>query len=111
MAETNQTSETPAKPKTTKKPVVTEEPKVEAEVPETEPVVEVEAQSTEANENDDFESLGKRGRKSKADIENEKKRTREDIETNYGNLIAHEPEKADLFREELMLELKQRNLL
>ena len=29
------------------------------------------------------------------------KRTREDIESNYGNLIDHEPWKADFYREEL----------
>jgi hypothetical protein len=75
----------------------------------TEPVAEV-APEQEA-EDSDVEAMSKRGRKSKNDPEVIKRRTREDIESNYANLIAHEPAKADLFREELRLELKERNLL
>ena len=38
------------------------------------------------------------------------KRTREDIESNYANMIAHEPAKADLFRLELAQALKEAGL-
>ena len=58
----------------------------------------------------DVEAMGKRGRKSKAEIAEEHKKTREDIESNYANLIAHEPSKADLFREELRNALKELGL-
>jgi hypothetical protein len=65
-----------------------------------EPVAESPAVE-EIAEDAEVEAMGKRGRKSKADIAADHKRTREDIESNFGNLIDHEPWKADFYREEL----------
>lgn len=66
------------------------------EPPVVEPVV-----ADDLTSDDDVEAMGKRGRKSKAEIAEAHKRTREDIESNYCNMIDHEPHKADLFRDEL----------
>jgi len=75
------------------------------------PVVETPAPVEDVEESDaEVEAMGRRGRRSKADIAEQIKRTREDIESNYANLIDHEPAKADLFREELRNALKQLGL-
>ena len=109
MAEETKTSPTP-KPKVVKpvKDVEVEEIEVVTEPTKevVEPVEVIKEESTE----DDVEAMGKRGRKSKAQIAEEHRRTREDIESNYANLIAHEPAKADLFREELRIVLKNLGL-
>ena len=74
------------------------------------PVVEAPAVEEEVVEDSEVEAMGRRGRRSKAEIAEQVKRTREDIESNYANLIAHEPAKADFFREELRNALKQLGL-
>jgi len=55
--------------------------------------------------------LARRGRKSKAEIEAMKVARRQGLENFYGNLIAKEPAKADMFREQLLFELKSRGLI
>jgi len=99
-----------------KEPIV--EPVVEevVEVPAAEPVVEVvEAKAEEIAETEaaepEVEAMSRRGRKSAAEKAAEIKRTREDIESNFANLIAHEPAKADLFRLELAQALKDAGLV
>lgn len=79
-------------------------------VEEPAPVVEAPAVEEEVVEDSEVEAMGRRGRRSKAEIAEQVKRTREDIESNYANLIAHEPAKADFFREELRNALKQLGL-
>lgn len=75
------------------------------------PVVETPAPVEDVEESDaEVEAMGRRGRRSKTEIAEQIKRTREDIESNYANLIDHEPAKADLFREELRSALKQLGL-
>jgi ribosome-binding protein aMBF1 (putative translation factor) len=98
-----------------KEPIV--EPVVEevVEAPAAEPVVEAveakaEVEETEAAE-PEVEAMSKRGRKSAAEKAAEIKRTREDIESNFANMIAHEPAKADLFRLELAQALKDAGLV
>lgn len=98
-----------------KEPIV--EPVVEevVEAPAAEPVVETaeakaEVEETEAAE-PEVEAMSKRGRKSAAEKAAEIKRTREDIESNFANMIAHEPAKADLFRLELAQALKDAGLV
>lgn len=100
-----------------KEPIV--EPVVEevVEAPAAEPVVEVvetkveEVVETEVSESEpEVEAMGRRGRKSAAEKAAEIKRTREDIESNFANLIAHEPAKADLLRLELAETLKRAGL-
>jgi len=59
----------------------------------------------------DVEALARRGRKSKAEIEAMKVARRQGLENFYGNLIAKEPAKADMFREQLLFELKSRGLI
>jgi hypothetical protein len=102
----DETKPSPAKRRTAKTAEAEETDVVELveEVAEEiqEPVVEQESE---------VEAMGKRGRKSKAEIAEEHKRTREDIESNYGNLIDHEPWKADLYREELRQALADLKLL
>jgi hypothetical protein len=98
--------------KTAEKPA--EEVAVVKEV-EIEPISETVVESIVAEEakedaDSDVEAMGRRGRKSKAEIAEEHKRTREDIESNFANLIAHEPAKADLFREELRKTLQDLGL-
>jgi ribosome-binding protein aMBF1 (putative translation factor) len=97
-----------------KEPIV--EPVVEevVETPVAEPVAEVaeakaEEVETEAAE-PEVEVMSKRGRKSAAEKAAEIQRTREDIESNFANMIAHEPAKADLFRLELAQALKDAGL-
>lgn len=58
----------------------------------------------------DVEALSRRGRRSKADIEILKQNARRGLETFYGNLINNEPAKADMFRQQLIFELKSRGL-
>ena len=100
-----------------KEPIV--EPVVEevVEAPVAEPVAEVvetsveEVVETEVSESEpEVEAMSRRGRKSAAEKADEIKRTREDIESNFANMIAHEPAKADLFRLELAQALKQAGL-
>ncbi len=79
-------------------------------VEEAAPVVEEPVAEAELVEDSEVEAMGRRGRRSKAEIAEQVKRTREDIESNYANLIDHEPAKADLFREELRSVLKQLGL-
>jgi len=55
---------------------------------------------------DDVEAMGRRGRKSKAEIAAENKNIRDSLMVIYGNKIAFETHKAHIFREELKKELK-----
>ena len=79
--------------------------------PVAEPVETVETKTETAEADVEVEAMAKRGRKSAAEKAAEIKRTREDIESNFANMIAHEPAKADLFRLELAQALKDAGLV
>lgn len=83
--------------------VVSEEPAPVLEPKTNEEIVE--------EDDSDFEAMARRGRKSKAEIEALKAKTKESFEILYGNMIAKEPAKADLFRQELIYTLKSKGLL
>jgi hypothetical protein len=117
MADQTKTSPTQPRPKGSRPvraaeadPEVTEVVEVIEETTIEAPVVEEVVEEVVEVVEDDVEAMGKRGRKSKSQIAEEHRRTREDIESNYANLIAHEPGKADLFREELREVLKKMGL-
>lgn len=76
------------------------------------PVLESEINEKNVEEDDsDFEAMARRGRRSKAEIEALKAREKAGYEVFYGNMIAKEPAKADLFRQELIYTLKSKGLL
>ena len=76
------------------------------------PVQEPEMNEEIVEEDDsDFEAMARRGRKSKAEIEALKAKAKESFEILYGNMIAKEPAKADLYRQELIYTLKSKGLL
>ena len=91
-----------------KEPIV--EPVVE-EVVESPVADAVETKVEEEVAEAEVEAMAKRGRKSSAEKAAEIKRTRDDIESNFANKIAHEPAKADLFRLELVQALKDAGLV
>jgi len=110
MAEEVKKSPTQPKPKTVR--AKSEDVEVIEEVEAVEEVTPAEEVAVEPEDDTDgdVEAMGKRGRKSKAQIVEEHKKTRQDIESNYANLIAFEPAKADLFRAELEQTLKNLGL-
>lgn len=98
-----------------KEPIVEEVIEEVIEAPVAEPVAEPVVEAAESKDDveapeAEVEAMSKRGRKSAADKAAEIKRTREDIESNFANMIAHEPAKADLFRLELAQALKDAGL-